>query len=250
MSTAAPTLPGQVITEKDAASVASEAAVRLGDALRGAILRRGSASLALSGGNTPRPAYEQLAAQGGIDWAKVSVFWIDERAVPPDHARSNSRLAKESLLDRAPIPAANVHRMLGDAVDLSQAARAYEATLRATLAVSGGIPILDVAVLGIGDDGHTASLFPGETSAMVRDRLALDVTASPAHEREARLTVTAPVLEQIRTVLVLATGKAKHGPLQRVAASDGALQETPSRVLRGVAGSLVWLLDAAAAGTA
>jgi 6-phosphogluconolactonase len=115
------------------------------------------------------------------------------------------------------------------------------------LATSAGVPLLDVAVLGIGDDGHTASLFPGETSVDVRDRLALDIAASPSLDREARLTVTVPVIERIRTVLVLAVGKAKHGPLQRVAAAEGALHDTPSRAIRGVVGSLGWILDEAAA---
>jgi 6-phosphogluconolactonase len=237
-----PKLPGQVITLRDGAAVATEAATRLGRALTAAIAERGKASLALSGGNTPRPAYEQLAAQPGVDWAKVTVLWIDERAVPPDHARSNYRLAKESLLSRAPIPPGQVHRMVGEASDLEAAARDYERVL-------ANVGVIDVAVLGIGDDGHTASLFPGERAVLVRDRTALAIAAAPALEREARLTVTAPVIERIGSVLVLAVGKAKHGPLERVAAEAGSLEETPSRVMRSVpAGALAWILDEAAAG--
>jgi 6-phosphogluconolactonase len=247
-----PKLPGETVTLPDAASVAKEAGKRLADALRAAIAARGSASLALSGGNTPRPAYEHLAKEPGVDWSKVSVFFIDERAVEPTSARSNYRLAKESLLDLAPVPAANVHRMLGDAKELTVASRAYERTLGALLEVvaDGGhdVPVLDVAVLGVGDDGHTASLFPGETGVDVRDRVAIPVEASAARKTEARLTVTAPVLQQIRTVLVLATGAAKAGPLARVAAETGSLRETPARVLRAAKGQVVWLLDPAATG--
>jgi 6-phosphogluconolactonase len=241
-------LPGEVFTAKDATDVAREAARRLGAALRGAISARGRASLALSGGNTPRPAYELLAVEPGVDWGKVFVFWIDERAVPATHARSNYRLAKESLLERVAIPPDHVSRMAGDAPNLAEAAADYARTLREKLEVADGVPILDAAVLGVGDDGHTASLFPGEASVLVRDRIVLDVAAAPEQQREARLSVTAPVIERIRTAVVLATGAAKHGPLERVAAAEGDLRQTPSRVMRGVRGSLTWILDPAAAG--
>jgi len=245
-----PPLPGQHLTFKDTAAVAEAAATRVAAALRDAILKRGAASLALSGGNTPRPAYERLASEPGVAWGAVSVYWIDERAVPPDHARSNYRLALESLLFRAPIPAASVHRMTGEATDLDHAARDYEALLRSRLSppVEGGVPSFDVAVLGIGDDGHTASLFPGEGSVDVRDRLVLAIPAAPEHDREARLTVTTPVIESIGTVLVLAVGAAKRGPLERVAAEAGSARDTPSRLFRGARGALTWLTDEAAAG--
>ena len=242
-----PKLPGQVITMRDAAGVARHAATRLAKCLRDAIAKRGQASLALSGGNTPRPAYEQLAAEPGIDWSKVSVYWIDERAVPPDHARSNYRLAHESLLSRAPIPEGQVHRMVGEAPDLEQAAKDYE-TVLADLPKVKGVPVIDVAVLGVGDDGHTASLFPGEKTVLERHRQVLAIPASPAHDREARLTLTTPVIEQIRTVLVLATGAAKRGPLEHIASDKGSLVETPSRLLCGVDGSLLWIIDEAALG--
>jgi len=245
-------LPGQVVTTPDVAAVAAEAATRLGHALREAIATRGAASIALSGGNTPRPAYEQLARETNVDWSKVSVFWIDERAVPPTHARSNYRLAKESLLDRVPILPVNVHRMHGDAESLEQAARDYAALLTTKLSTvrvgTIDVPVFDAAVLGIGDDGHTASLFPGEASVEVRDRVVLSIAAAPKLAREARLTVTTPVIEQIRTALYLVTGKAKRGPLDRVSSTTGALQETPSRISRGIVGKLVWILDDAAAG--
>jgi len=242
------TLPGNVVTVNDGAAVAEEAAKRLTEALVRAIAARGTASLALSGGNTPRPAYERLAVASGIDWDKVHILWIDERAVPPTHERSNYKLAKEALLDRAPIPAANVHRMLGEGLSLESAAKSYAALLQALLPCEEGVPVIDVAVVGMGDDGHTASLFPGETSVENRDALALAIAAAPTLQREARLTVTTPVIERIRDTFALVSGKSKKGPLEKVAAADGELRTTPSRLYRGVKGNVTWLLDEAAAG--
>jgi 6-phosphogluconolactonase len=243
------TLPGNVVTVRDAAAVAEEAAGRLVAAIQNALSARGSASVALSGGNTPRPAYERLAVTPEIDWQKVKVFWIDERAVPPTHTRSNYKLAFESLLSRVAIPAANVHRMLGESLDLRAAAESYDGLLRALLPREDGVPILDVAVVGMGDDGHTASLFPDEASVENRDSLTLAIAAAPTLQREARLTVATPVLERIREAFVLVSGKSKKGPLEKVAAADGELRTTPSRLYRGAKGSVTWILDEDAAGT-
>jgi 6-phosphogluconolactonase len=238
-------LPGSVVTTKDAAALAKEAATRLGAALRDAIAQRGEASLALSGGNTPRPAYEALVKEPGIDWARVTVLFIDERAVPPTHARSNYRLGLESLL-KGPIPPANVQRMLGEAKELEQAAAAYEATLRAKLPLTNGVPVIDVAVLGMGDDGHTASLFPGESGILERSKLVIAVPAAKDKDREARLSVTVPVIQAIRSAFLLVSGKAKKAPLDRVASETGTLEETPSRLYREVKGALTWIVDEAA----
>ena len=245
-------VPGQLVTAKDATALAQEAAARLAESLRAAIAARGSVSFALSGGNTPRPVYERLARETGIAWDKVSIFFIDERAVPPTSDRSNYRLAKESLLDGAPIPAGNVHRMRGEAENLEEAAREYEAVLRQKLSGSTvearEVPTFDVALLGIGDDGHTASLFPGDSTINVRDRLVLPVAASPEHKREARLTVTVPVIEHIERVLVLVAGKEKHPALERIWSVQGTTHETPGRILRDAKGSVVWCIDKAAGG--
>jgi 6-phosphogluconolactonase len=246
-------IPGSLVTTKDEEGIAVEAATRIGNVLRDAIKQRGTVSFALSGGNTPRPAYERLAKEPGIDWTKVSIFWIDDRAVPPTHERSNYRLAKESLLDRAKIPAENVHRMIGEASDLDKAARDYEAVLRkyvqpASGREAAGVPSFDVAVMGIGDDGHTASLFPGDTAVDVRDRLVLAIAAAPGKEREARLTVSVPVIEEIGTIFVLVAGDSKRAPLERLWSVAGSTEETPSRILRTTNANLVWILDKAAAG--
>jgi 6-phosphogluconolactonase len=237
-------VPGQLVAVPDLETLAIEAASRMGRALRDAQSRKGSASLALSGGETPRPAYEKLANEKGIDWSRVEVFWIDERAVPPTDDRSNFKWGKSKLLDHVSVPSGHVHRMAGDAPDLEAAARDYETLLRSRLS-SGGF---DVAVLGVGDDGHTASLFPGETGVHELTRWVIAVPAAPEKKREARLTVTTPVIEASAAVFVLAAGKGKHDPLQRAWSTAGSVDETPARVLRGVRGSLTWIIDKTAGG--
>lgn len=242
-------VPGMLIAAPDADGVAREAATRMGRVLREAIERSGRASLALSGGSTPRPAYAHLAEDERIDWAKVEIFFIDDRAVPPDHARSNYRLAKESLLDPAKVPDANVFRMEGEASDLGAAARAYEQILRTRLRPGhGGAPAFDLAVLGIGDDGHVASLFPGEPALDETARAVLDVPA--AAKREARLTVTGPVLEAVRAAIIIAVGREKQEALERVWSTSGDVHHTPARLIRTIRGSITWVIDKAAGGLA
>ena len=242
-------VPGQLVASQDASSVARDAATRIAKVLRAAIARGGRATLALSGGNTPRDAYALLAREAGLDWNKVELFWVDERAVPPTDDRSNYRWAKEKLVDAAGIAAAHVHRMPADAPDLDAAAREYEKAVRANVELDGdGVPAFDVVVLGVGDDGHTASLFPGETTVDIHDRLVAAVAAKPG--REARLTLTAPVLEHARNVLLLVVGAAKRPALERAWSAQGDLHETPSRVVRGCRGVVTWIIDKAAGGLA
>jgi 6-phosphogluconolactonase len=242
-------VPGQLVASRDPAQVATEAATRIARILRNAVGKSGRAAIALSGGNTPRDAYALLAKESGVDWSKVNVFWVDERAVPPTDDRSNYRWAKATLLDPAGIAAANVHRMPAEAADRDAAARDYEKAIREDVELDGdGIPAFDVVVLGVGDDGHTASLFPGETTVDIHDRLVAAVAASGA--REARLTLTAPALEHARQIFILAVGAAKRPALERVWAAQGNIHETPARVVRGCRGAVTWLIDKAAGGLA
>jgi 6-phosphogluconolactonase len=217
-------------------------------AIQEAIRDRGTAAIALSGGSSPLDAYRLLAKQT-IDWNKVHVYWVDERAVPPTHERSNYGQAKKALLDPAGVPEANIHRMRGEASDLAVAAMDYDAELRETVKSKlGGLPSLDLLVLGIGDDGHTASLFPGERTLHVTDKL---VAAVPAKaDREARLTLTTPVLENARASVILVLGKAKHPALERIWETHGDVDETPGRVIRNFRGSICWVIDRAAGGMA
>jgi 6-phosphogluconolactonase len=240
-------VPGLLIATPDVEGVAREASARMGKAIRDAITARGNACIALSGGESPRAAYTLLAADEKIEWSKVSVFWVDERATPPTDDRNNYRWAKTSLLDPAKISARNVHRMPADAPDLDAAARAYETLIRKMVSIDAqGIPAFDLMVLGIGEDGHTASLFPGERTIDITDRL---VTAVPAAgKREARMTLTVPLIEHARLALVIAVGKNKLGPLERVWQVNGDAHATPARVIRGVRGSIMWIIDKAAGG--
>jgi 6-phosphogluconolactonase len=239
-------VPGMLIATPNVADVAREAAARMARAVLEALAERGSATIALSGGSSPFAAYRLLAGQP-IDWGKVQIYQVDERAVPLDSDRSNFSNVKKALVDPARIPAANVHRMRGDDPDLARAAADNEAELRDNVAQKvAGIPALDLVVLGIGDDGHTASLFPGEDTVNVTDRLVAVVRAT--EKREARLTLTAPVLENAKNTVVIAYGAAKHEPLERIWATSGDLRQTPARIIRGFRGTVTWVIDRAAGG--
>jgi 6-phosphogluconolactonase len=225
-------VPGILIAAPDADSVAREAAIRMARMLRDAI--------------TPRAAYALLARDTSVTWSKVDVFWVDERAVPPTDDRSNFKHAKDKLLDPAKIPVEQIHRMPGEAADLAAAARDYEQLLRARVQGVRGMPVLDLVVLGVGDDGHTASLFPGEPEVEITDRLVVHVPAKGA--REARLTLTAPVLEMARSIVVLAVGASKNAPLERAWNVAGTVSATPARILRDAHGAIAWVIDRAAGG--
>lgn len=241
-------VPGLLIAAPDAAQAAREACNRIAAALRGALERRGSASIALSGGSSPLEAYRLLAREA-LDWSRVHVFWVDDRAVPPTHERSNYLQAKNALLDAVAIPEANVHRMRGEASDLDAAAREYERVVRETVAHQvGGVPALDLVVLGVGDDGHTASLFPGEPTVHAKGELVAAVPARGA--REPRMTLTAPMLENAEASVVIVLGASKHAALERVWSVTGTVDETPARVIRGFRGAITWVIDRAAGGHA
>jgi 6-phosphogluconolactonase len=173
-----------------------EAAIRAAAAMAAAARTGGSISLA--GSNTPRRTYELLAAQAGIDWSQVHLWFGDERCVPPDDPDSNYRMAHEALISRIDIPERNVHRIRAED-DPEAAAAAYADEI-------DGVA-LDLAVLGLGPDGHTASLFPESPALDVRDRAAVAVTASKPPPR--RITLTLPVFERAVSILILATGESK-----------------------------------------
>jgi 6-phosphogluconolactonase len=239
----------EVVEAGDATGVARAASKRLALLLGNAVTRRGEATLALSGGNTPRETYALLAREVGVAWSKVRIFWVDERAVPPDSDRSNYLAAKNTLLDAARIPEARVHRMPAEQPDRARAALDYEALVRRYVpAAASGFPSFDAMVLGMGDDGHTASLFPGEPTVSIADRAVVEVAASGG--REARLTLTTPVIQSAAHVLVLLVGADKHAPLLRAWEADGEERLTPIRVVRACRGSVTWIGDRAAIGAA
>jgi 6-phosphogluconolactonase len=220
----------------DAGALAREAAHRFVARAQEAVAARGRFLVALAGGSTPRGAYELLAGDvfaPRVDWARVHVFWGDERCVPPDHTDSNYRMAREALLDRIPISAGNVHRMRGELVP-EAAADAYEAELDEVLGAEGRF---DLVLLGMGVDGHTASLFPGTQALEERERR---VAAYYVEKLGAwRVTLTLPALNAARRVLFLVGGAGKRDALNRVRAGE----PLPAALVRPEEGEVTWLVE-------
>jgi 6-phosphogluconolactonase len=225
----------QRVVAADAAAMARLAAEWLAAEIRVAATLRGACALCLSGGGTPRPVYEALA--GGplgdpVPWDRVHVFFGDERAVPPDDPDSNYRMVSEALLRRVGLPAGNVHRMEAEAADIEAAADRYAGLLPGAL---------DVLVLGVGPDGHTASLFPGSPALAERSRRVLPARGPKPPQR--RLTITPPVIAAARRLVVLAAGADKAEPVARALKGAATPDQVPARLARDG----VWFLDRAAA---
>ncbi len=223
------------------------AAARFEELARAAAEAKGLFSAALSGGSTPRRLFEILAAPPfvrGIPWEKVHLFQVDERCVPPDHPQSNYRMIRESLLSKAPIPERNFHRLAAEQPDRDQASRAYAQELAEILKPHEGTPPrLDLMLLGMGPDGHTASLFPG-TAALEESRLwvcANYVEKLKMH----RLTLTFPVLNSGANILFLVAGADKAEVLREVL--EGPPGRFPAQRIQPERGTLGWFLDVAAA---
>lgn len=231
------------------AAVAGAAADRIVAAARNAIRRRGRFVVALSGGSAPRLVYPLLVApprRDAIDWSRVEFFWGDERAVPPDDPESNYGLARRLLLDHLPeVRPDALHRMPADAADRAAAAIEYEAELRRTVATAPGgrRPSLDLIWLGMGPDGHTASLFPGSGVLDERKRWVAPATAPKTSPIASRMTFTLPLINAARAVLFVVAGADKAPSLR--ALRSGSRELPAARVH---ARSTIWLLDALAAG--
>lgn len=209
----------------DPAAVATAAAERFLAAAEEAVQRRGRFIVSLAGGATPRALYTRLAAaahRDAVPWRKTIVFFGDERAVPPDHPESNYGMARQTLLEHVPIPPEQVHRILGEAADPEHAAASYEAVLRETFPGEPA-PRFDLVLLGIGADGHTASLFPGHSALEEEKRWV--VVASAPKPGPPRITLTLPALRAGRRILFLVTGEEKSAVFAR--AFGGVPHETP-----------------------
>jgi 6-phosphogluconolactonase len=196
------------------------------------IAERAPRSIALAGGGTPRPIYERLATLD-LPWAEMHFYFGDERCVPPDHPDANYRMARAALFDRAPIPPGNVHRMEAERPDREAAARAYEAVLP---------PALDVIVLGMGEDLHTASLFPGGAWLNATGRRVLYVADAPKPPPE-RLSITPEVIAAARALLVVAAGAGKADQVARALTGPARPDRFPIHLARRA----TWVLDRAAA---
>jgi 6-phosphogluconolactonase len=224
------------VVVKEGVELHRAAAAFIANAIAAAVKARGKCTIALSGGNTPQPVYALLAQaplSAQVDWAAVHVYFADERAVPPDHADSNYRAAHETLLSRVPIPPSQVHRMEAERADLDAAAHAYEHLLPRPL---------DVLVLGAGPDGHTASIFPDSGALLATGPLVTAVLDSPKPPPR-RLTITPPVIEDAREIVVIATGAGKARVIAGALKGPEHSLDLPIELARRGA----WFLDQAAA---
>ncbi|HIK42569.1 6-phosphogluconolactonase [Thermoleptolyngbya sp. M55_K2018_002] len=231
----------QVEVLPDVAGIVNRALALILERAEAAIAQRGTFSIALSGGSTPKPLYEAIAQQP-LPWDKIQVFWGDERYVPPDHPDSNEGMARRAWLDHVPIPAANIHPMDTTPADPTVAADLYEQHLQQVFQLTpGDFPSLDVVLLGIGDDGHTASLFPHTKALTVGDRL---ITVGNK-DGQPRITFTAPLINHARCVIFLVAGANKRPALTQIFAPEGDADTYPARLIQP-AGELWWLLDQSA----
>jgi 6-phosphogluconolactonase len=231
----------------DAAAIAREAADRIVAAADEARRMGARFSLALSGGSTPKVLYELLAAEpyrSQIDWAAVQIFFGDERCVPPDHSESNYRMAQQSLLSRVPIPLDNIYRMHGE-IEPRQAADEYDQILDEKFGDIGGI---DLVLLGLGEDGHTASLFPGTPALREQQRKAVaQYVEKSTTGKSWRITLTPQFLNRSRHVLFLVAGVAKATVMQQVLEGPRDPDRLPAQLIDPEKTQVTWLLDVAAA---
>jgi 6-phosphogluconolactonase len=208
----------------------------------------GRFTVALAGGSTPKSFYSLLASndRDRLPWDKMFFFWGDERHVPPDHPESNYRMAFEALLSKVPVPAGNVFRIPAENPDANRAAEAYEQTLRNFFQPPAGtFPRFDLILLGMGPDGHAASLFPESKALHERSRL---VVANWVEKfKTHRITLTLPVLNQAATVMFVVSGQDKAAALKEVFEGTQPPDLYPSKLIHPTNGNLIWLVDQAAA---
>ena len=213
-----------------------------------ALRERGRCAVALSGGSTPKRVYQVLAGEpfrSRALWDQIDFFWGDERHVPVDHPDSNYRMAAETLLSKVPVRPTKIHRIHSEIPDAALAAHQYDAEIRTTCGELTGTPRFDLVFLGLGTDGHTASLFPGTPAVDERRRLCVEnwVVALGAF----RITLTLPLINAARVVTFVASGAEKLAIVQRVL-RDGDGSPLPAQLVRPSDGELWWMLDRAAAG--
>ena len=203
-------------------------------------------SMALSGGSTPKAVFQYLAFnfRNQIAWEKILIFWGDERCVAPENEESNYRMAKESLLDQVPIPANNIFRIRGEANPSYEADR-YAKVVHQHVSSQNNIPQLDFMMLGLGDDGHTASIFPGNLHLFSSDKL-FEVAEHP-QTKQKRITATGKLINQALTVAFLATGESKSAMVSTALDRKKEWEKLPASLVHPENGELLWLLDEKAA---
>ncbi len=234
-----------ITTPQELFASAAEEVVRLANQ---AVAERGRFTIALSGGSTPRSLYNLLAtnARATLPWDRMYFFWSDERHVPPTDPDSNYRMAHEAMLSKLPVPSGNVFRVPTENPDAQAVAKEYESTLRKFFQLAAGeIPRFDLILLGMGPDGHTASLFPGTAGLQEDSRLVIAnwVEKLKTH----RLTFTFPVLNAAHVVAFLVSGTDKAPVLRAVLEEKVPGEQYPAKLVQPTDGKLIWFLDRAAA---
>ena len=236
--------------EPDAAALARRAAQYFVEMAGEAVEARGRARIAISGGTTPKAAFQLLADPNEpwrwrMPWDNVDLFWVDERTVPPDQAESNFRMTRETLLDQVPLKPEQIHRIMGE-LDPQAAAAEYESDLRSSFHLEGPeLPRFDLIALGMGDDGHTASLFPHTAALHERTRLAV---ANQVPQKDTwRITLTWPVINHASSVFFLIAGADKAAVLNQVLTGPRDPETLPSQLIWPHSGILTLILDKAAA---
>jgi 6-phosphogluconolactonase len=237
----------------DRSALVHALAARMVELAAAAIAARGKFTIALSGGSTPEQLYRLLSTSAyasQFDWPRVHVFWGDERCVGPEDTDSNYRMTKACLLDHVPLPASHIHRMRGE-LEPARAAISYAEELRTVFASGERWPCFDLVLLGLGSDGHTASLFPGSAAlGVAENEKGADAWVLPNYVERLgawRLTLTLPVINAARVVNFLVAGADKAPIVQQVLGSAGDELDLPARLVRPAPGELEWWLDAAAA---
>ncbi len=231
----------------DADTLSHEAARYVVRVANESIVTHGRFTFALAGGSTPKKLYGLLASEpyrDQINWALVEIFWSDERCVPPDSEDSNYHLAEEVLLSKVPIPANQIHRMPADTADQDAAALAYTEEIQRVFGTNG-IPRFDLLQLGMGPEGHTASLFPHQAALKELRRLVMPVSVPKPPPQ--RLTFTPPLLNAAVHVLFLVTGQDKADAVQAILEGENNPDEYPAQLIWPPEGEVTWMLDTAAA---
>jgi len=235
----------------DAAAITKRAAQKFVEIAAAAVAQKGAFTVALSGGSTPKALYTMLATdpalRAQVPWDKMAVFFGDERHVGPEDELSNFRMAKEAMFAKSPLRAEQVFRIKGEYPEAAQAAKEYEQDLRAHFQLADGqFPGFDLVFLGMGEEGHVASLFPGTKALQEKRRIAVHNWVGKVLMD--RITLTAPAINSAANIIVLAAGAAKAPALTAVLERVYEPEQLPAQMIRPVNGNLLWLVDSAAGG--
>ena len=240
----------EIIIVEDLHSLSRKAAVLFVEQAAAVLKTRPFFSMALSGGSTPKHLYRLLNSDPGLKdavaWEKIHFFWGDERHVPPDHAQSNYRMAYEAMLSALPLPQGNIHRIISEDSDAGRAARRYAQEISRFFQLQAGqFPHFDLIWLGMGPDGHVASLFP-QTAALTEKKLL--VAANWVEKFQSyRITMTPPVLNHAECIIFLVSGANKAESLKHVLEGGEQAQQLPAQMIQPLHGKLYWIIDRAAA---